>query len=152
MKIRKARKEDLNEIVELEKGWEKERISWGVKHSTKKDLLNHIKKDFVYIAEIDGKPIGYGIGKIGKAKEDRDWAGLKKRQQYGWIDGVYVKKSYRKRGFGKLLMKNLLKDFQKAKIKLVLLKADSKELKKLINFYERLGFKEKMADMVKRIR
>ena len=47
---------------------------------------------------------------------------------------------------------NTLDDFRKAKIKSILLKADSKELKKLINFYETLGFKEKMADMVMRLK
>lgn len=152
IKIRKANEKDFNQIAKLEMAWEKEHISWGVKHPSKKELLKHIKKDIVYVAENNQGLVGHIIGKINKAKKERDWAGIKKGTSYGYIDGIYIKKRYRNKEMGKLLIKKLLANFKDKKIKVVELKAVNKDLRRLVRFYEKVGFKEKMSDMVKRLR
>lgn len=151
MNIRKAGKKDIESIRNLEIEWEKEGISWGVRHYDKKELMKHIKKNFVYIAEENGKLIGYCIAKISKAKEKEDWAGIKKGQKFGWIDGIYIKKEYRSKGIGKILVQKVLEELKK-KVNVVKLKAVSKNLRNLVRFYEKFGFKEAMSDLSLKIR
>jgi len=148
MKIRKANKKDFSKIMKLEQEWEKEGISWGIEHPSKKELLKHINKDIVFIAETNGKVMGHIIGVIKKAEKERDWAGIKKGSNYGYIDGMYIVKRERNKGTGKLLIKRLLKEFKEKSIKVVELKALNKNLKKLVGFYQKVGFKEKASDMV----
>jgi GNAT superfamily N-acetyltransferase len=152
MRIRKATAKDFAEILKLELKWEKEGVCWGVEHPSKKELIKHIKKDIVYVAEEGGKLIGHVIGKIIKAKEFLEWASIKKGQKYGLIEGMYVVKNYRKKGVGALLMKSLMNNFKKKGLKAIRLKAVSKNLRELVRFYERFGFQEKMSDMVARTR
>jgi N-acetylglutamate synthase-like GNAT family acetyltransferase len=152
MKIRRAGKKDFKAIMNLEIKWEKEGISWGVKHPSKKELMKHITEDLVYVTEEGGKLIGYAIAKISKAEETCDWAGIEKGEKFGWIDGVYVGKRYRNKGIGVKLMKKLMNDLKKEKIKTVKLKAVNKDLRKIERFYEKFGFKSKMSDMVKKLR
>ena len=152
MEIRKATKKDFNSVLKLERMWEKEGISWSVKHPGKKELIKHLTKDFVYLAISGEKFLGHIIALIKKADKILDYAEIKKNEKFGYIDGVYVVPRYRKLGIGKLLVKKIISDFKKQKIKKIVLKATSKKLKQLESFYNKLGFESKFVDIVMRIR
>jgi len=151
-KIRRADEKDFKSILELEKKWEKEGISWGVKHPTKKDLMNHIKKDICFVVVSDKKFLGHIIAVIKKSKNFLDYAKIKKGERYGYIDGVFVLPEYRKLGIGKKLVEIVIEHFKKNKLKKIVLKATSKKLKELESFYNKLGFESKFVDMVRKIK
>jgi len=151
MKIRKATIKDARKIMNLEKEWVEEGISWGVETTSKKEMIKDLKKGIWYIAEINGRAVAYASGQIAKADEGVNWADLRKGQKYGNIEQIYVKRKYRKRGIGKKLTQKYLDYFKKEKVKIVKLKAVSKNLRRLIDFYERLGFEEKVCDMIKEL-
>lgn len=148
MKIRKANLNDVNGILKLEKEWKKENISWGIVLSKKKELIKEIKKQIYYIAEEKNEIIGYIQGEIIKSKKDSPTYNIKKSQKYGELHAVYIKKKFRDKHIGESLVNKLLNDFKKQKLKIIKLKAVSKNNKKLINFYKKFGFEERIVEMI----
>ncbi len=148
MKIRKATIKDVNEIFNLEKEWLKEGISWGLVPPKKKEIRDEIKKIIWYIADENNKIIGFIQGEIVKSDGIRPAFNIKKGQHYGELHQIYISKKFRGENVGTLLINKLLDHFKKEKLKIVKLKAQSKNLQSLINYYKKFGFKERLADMI----
>ena len=153
MKIREAMIDDAKELLKLEKEWLKEDISWGSVPPTLKELKEGLKKAIWYVAEDKDKSIiGFIQGEIIKSDRDKPAFDIKRGQRYGELYQVYVSKKFRGDNVGKILIKKLLDNFEKEKLKIVKLKAQSKKLQGLVNYYKKFGFKERIADMIKELR
>jgi len=132
MKIRKARKEDLKKLIELDKISNKE-IKWWAP-MTKSEFVSLIKKGLVYVAENDKELIAYLNGDI------------KEKQLI--LDNIYVRKEYRRKGIARELIKKFMSDCKKSKFKD--LRIDCPE--RLRKFYEKFGFKTTALIMKRRLR
>ncbi|MDP3881355.1 MAG: GNAT family N-acetyltransferase [Nanoarchaeota archaeon] len=151
MKIRKANLNDLRSIVKLEKLWIKEKISWGLKLTPEKDLEKSLSKEIWYVAEQDTKIIAYANAEIILSTRYMTSLDVKKGQCFGDLKSVYVIKKYRNKGIGSLLIKKCLDDMKKEKVKIIRLRAVSKNLLELIEYYHQFGFKERTANMILKI-
>lgn len=114
MLIRKCRKEDLEEIYRIE------RMSFKYPYPT--FVFHEYLDKLFFVIEENRKIIGYVI-----ADEERNL-----------IVSIAIHPDYRRKGYGKMLMKHVLR-FMKGEVVLQVRK--SNEI--AINFYKKLGFEEK---------
>jgi ribosomal protein S18 acetylase RimI-like enzyme len=150
IKTRKAKKEDLEAIMELNKqlaDYHRKidkyyKPSSGTRKSFKKHLSNIIQKNTVKIlvAEDDERVIGYFVGSIEKAKH------YVVPEKIGRISAAFVEEKYRELGIGKKMFDELIKWFKRNKIKHVELSVDSRN-ETSIRTWQNFGFKEFMKKM-----
>jgi len=130
MKIRKAKRDDLKQIVRVyndvfsEKPYNEK---WNNKNLMPK-ILEILKNQRVYVAEINNKIIGFisfydFIGSEGKI---------------GCIFELGVDKKYRNREVGIILVKKAEEELKKSGCKMVLLDVNKKT--PAIKFYKRIGY------------
>ena len=147
MIIRNASQKDIGEILKLNKKWIKEKSSIGAELEKESDLRESIKHKLLFVAEENKKLIGYLLCYVNKA--DANWKifSIKKNQEYIKLDALYVDKNFRKRGIGKLLMKEFLKENSNKK---TFLFADNKKLERLVKFYAKFNFKPVYVAMLRK--
>ena len=131
MMIRKAKKNDLKELVELDKKANKE-ISWWTP-LTKNGFLKFFRRsNCLYVAEENNVIVGYQSAKI--------------ENKVMTLEDLYVKKKFRKKKVGTLLINKVIsenKDVQEIKFNCP---------ERLRGFYEKLGFKVASLVMKKRLK
>lgn len=132
MKIRPGKKDDLKELIELDKELDKE-IKWGVPIK-KSEFLKLIREKRIFVAEEKKKIIGYLSSEIENKKII--------------LDALYVSKDFRNKNVANMLIKKFLSGLKKTKYNEVRLNC----LEKLERFYERFGFEKIMIIMRKKLK
>ena len=95
-----------------------------------KEILDNDKYLGIYILEENDNLIGAGTILFEKKF-------IHNISLYGHIEDIIIKKEYRKKGLGKLLINNLIQVCKDRKCHKILLDCSDE----LINFYEKCGFK-----------
>ena len=149
-KVRKANKNDIDSIVELNKKLidyhrRKDKYYKYTSETRKifRDYLSKIMKKKnvrIIVAEVNGEIIGYFVGSIGKAKPFTSF------KKIGRISDAFVEEKFRKSGIGKSMFDELLSWFKKNKVKYVELFVDSKN-QAGIKAWRKFGFREFMKRM-----
>jgi predicted GNAT family acetyltransferase len=122
MKIRGAKKSDVEKLVAIDKISNKE-IKWWQPLS-KSDFLKILKcKNLLYVVEEKEEIIAYLSGAIKGSKLI--------------LENVFVKKEFRKKGIAKKLIKKFLSNWKNKNMKAIRLDCPER----LRDFYERLGFR-----------
>ena len=147
LKIKKAILKDIEGVINLNKNWIKEGCSIGAEFEKESDLKKSINKNLLFIAEYNNKIVGYLICYLNKAEDNWKIFSLRKNEEYIKLDALYIEKKFRKKGIGKLLMKEFLRENSKMK---TFLFADNKKLQKLVNFYKKFKFKPVYVAMLKK--
>ena len=147
IKIQRATKKDLPEIIELSMDLLpyhvqfsryyvpiKDKAKWN-KISAKyfRKLMKSRNARF-WVAEDEGKIVGYGIGQIKKPPP------VLKLKYYGQVEEVYIAKKYRGKGIAGKFIKEILDWFKKRNIKRVLVNFDARN-KMAKRVYNKAGFK-----------
>ncbi len=108
--VRKAKLADINDLNKLRKDsyiyhqrFDKEHFAYEPSKNFFKKLI-YSKKGIVLVAESDGKIIGFVHAIINKYK-------------IGCIADLFIKKNFRKKGFGIKLFNELIKIFRSKKVK-----------------------------------
>jgi len=154
IKIRKARKKDLAEIKRVD-GWDQQLNSYsgldkldptheentGTSYY-KKYLLG--KKKWCYVAEADGKIVGYVLFNIEKRK---DFFRIKK---VGYIDLLFIDKKYRKKGISKMFVNKAYEIFKKEGMEFAKLEVQT-DNKDAIKVWQKHGFREYRVHMWKKL-
>lgn len=144
VKIRKAKLSDLKDIQNLNKILcEKENKefdksvnkNYPVTREGRKYFEERIKKDFVLVALVDKKIIGYIIGAISEIEDYRNISKLAE------AENMLVLKDYRSKGIGKKLFDEFIRWSKTKKAERVRAVASAKN-SKAIEFYRREGFKD----------
>ncbi len=144
MEIRKARVEDVNDILRLnQKLFDNEysnfdkTLDCGWPPNNKDYFKDSIKdENFISLVAVSNrKIIGYLIGSIHKAEEYR------KLKELAEVDNTFVLEEHRGKGVGKKLFEEFLEWSKKRGIDRMKVVASSKN-KKAINFYKKCGFKD----------
>ena len=125
-----------NELFDLElKNYDTTLVKdWAISNEGKKYFEDLINNHFVVVALLDDEIVGYLAGTINEK-------GSYENIQYGEINNMFIKDSYRGYGVGKALV-NEFKMYCKSKgINDLIVTASSKN-KNAINFYKKNGFEE----------
>jgi ribosomal protein S18 acetylase RimI-like enzyme len=149
MKIRKAKKEDLKDLAELDKQfWEiHSSIDPFIEPAKKLTSKDHLKsaRDFInskeknkfkFVAELDGKVVASVNFEIQKNNK------FFKVKKFGYLDAITVNKKYRGKGIGKELTKFVLNFLKKKGIGFVKFHTNW-ENKNAIKAFRKMKFKEK---------
>ncbi|MEM3551229.1 MAG: GNAT family N-acetyltransferase [Candidatus Bathyarchaeia archaeon] len=142
VKIRHADEEDLQQIVKLSKKLGKNESSMDSMISSMPSefqnptwILKNIKGEntVVFVAEANGKVIGYSLGWI-----SQPWAYKGRR---GYICDCFVEKPYRRKGIGRALIKAMLNWFVGKGVECVEADVYSRNIPSL-TLFKALGFDE----------
>jgi ribosomal protein S18 acetylase RimI-like enzyme len=158
MKIRKAKSRDMDQILAVCEDSMEYHAKFDDCFWTTKDLVKNwrqkwrkyqagvirSKKKYSLVAEENGTIIGYINFQFKKR------APILRQNKYLYIDDLAVSKKYRRKGAGTKLMKNVLNLARKkgafaADLNVRTANSPAK------NFYSKLGFKETMVEMVKKL-
>lgn len=142
VKIRHANEGDLQQIVRLSK-------KLGRDESALDDMVSPLPSQFqnpswilknikgentvVFVAEVDGKIVGYSLGWV-----SHPWSYRTKR---GYICDCFVEEPYRRRGIGKALIKAMLEWFKGKCVECIEADVYSNNIPSLM-FFKTLGFEE----------
>ena len=149
MKIRKAILSDLqiiqklnNQLFELEfENYDKNLIkNWALTESGKKYFENAIKKDFVVVAEVDNRVVGYLLGQAIKIS----YYDFKIAE----LCNMCIDDNYRGKGIGFALYKEFENYYINNKIDNFTVTASYKN-ESAKNFYKKLGFAETNITLMK---
>lgn len=133
MKIRKAKKKDIEKLVNLDREANKE-IKWWIPLK-KKYFLNFLKtKNCLYVAEEGKKIIGY--------------QSARREKKILVLEDIYIKKEFRNKGIATSLIKEVIFNNKKSNVKQIQFNCPER----LRKFYERLGFKVSSLVMKKELK
>jgi len=149
MKIRKARKEDLNQYLELVRKSNNEYskiIGEKIKFTDKqikKDFTEFIesKNKIILIVEENKHIIGYLVASFFTSSY----------QKIAHIDFLFLSKDYRGNGIAKSLIREFIRILKNKKIKKIRLGVNIKN-KPAIKFYKKLNFELKQYEMEKKLK
>ena len=146
LKIREARKKDLDEILKLDLNLldYEAKIDTSLKSSNQK--IKEFEKDFIikkfndknariFIAMFNFKIIGFCYGFVQKLDPNH------RINPVGYLCSCYVKGKYRGRGIGEQLANKLINWFKSKRIKRVVLDVTKKNIN-AIKVWRKLGFKD----------
>ena len=118
--------ETVKQLIELSYIWEKEDITWGLRHNTKDDL-----QEVCYIAIENNKIIGYTFGKYGINDTHESFA--KKGDKFFDIYELYVLPEYRNQGIGRKLFE-LIENEVKDNADFVVLGTATKDYQRIVYY------------------
>lgn len=134
MKISKVAKKDFADWVTLGIEFWSQHSQNGIKKDFKRMLGS--KKEQSFICRDNSKPIGFINVSI-----RTDYVEGSKTSPVGYLEGVYVKKNYRKKGIAKMLFKEAQKWFTKKKVSEI--GSDAEVNNKIsYQFHKSIGFKK----------
>ena len=124
MKIRKYHKKDRQQIIDL---WKNTFPIYSPHNDPEQSLKRKISydKNFFFVADDNNKIIGTVMGCYDGHR--------------GWIYSLAVKKDYRNRGIGKLLMERVENELKKYNCPKVNLQVHG-ENKGVVGFYKKIGY------------
>ena len=117
----------VKQLIDLSYIWEKEDITFGLRHNERGDL-----QEPCFVALLDNKIIGYTFGEY--IVNDTHESFAKKGDKFFYISELYVVPEYRNKGIGKTLFK-LIEEEVKGKVDFITLGTATKDYKKILNFY-----------------
>jgi len=143
--IRRVVDQDIEAIVNLQVRWEEEGITYGFKAADVEYLRNYSKEHF-FVAEDKEHIVGFIYGDVQKAE---NMAIYEDGTDYIEIEDLYVDKAYRGDGIGKQLCDMFLETSELNGLKHSYLYSSTKDIHKIIKFYEACGFKSWSIQMFK---
>lgn len=130
IKIRKARLKEVGEISKLQgllmEGHRKFDEYWQARKGARKAFASYAKRMIhspnavLFVAEDNGKIVGYSLGKIEKRPP------IFKIQKTGQITDAFVLKEYRRKGLAKRMVNRLIEWFKSKGIDIVELDVDNR--------------------------
>jgi ribosomal protein S18 acetylase RimI-like enzyme len=163
MKIRKVKKEDLDQIYSLflELCKEEDKSAYKTagflkrmrmrrkdfEKSVKKDILNDIKKrnSLYLVTEIDKRLVGYCLGSIIKTEDP-----FFDPEKFGYLNAMVVSSKFRKQGIARMMHNKLLQWMKAKGCKAVYLEVFS--VNSAVSLYEKWGYRSTVNKMWKNLK
>ena len=139
LSIDRVKENELSKLIDLYLKAYKGLEEYAYTHP--KDVESYLKwlfgrdKEGFFVAKVGDKIVGFIGG-------DANWFSRRERKHVGAIHEIVVDPEYQKHGIGKALMDTILKYFQSKGLDTAELWVGD-ENTKAINFYKKLGFREK---------
>lgn len=154
--IRKAEITDAEKIISLEKRWQEESpFATRVTRYKKRDILRDVKRPIrnpFYVATVGQKVVGFIYGELCKARESIPAFEIRKGELLGTIKALYLLPEFRGKDLGKALLRAILKHFGTNKARSVKITASSHNLRSLVAYYEKHGFKARTTNMILKVK
>jgi len=151
MIIREATNEDFDEVFSLDRLWTKKEWHPAFTSNNEKWFKKNINKGNVFVAVERGVVVGYASGGFYKSRK-KPYYGLKKGETYFYLDSLYVKRDYRSKGVGKLLLRRVERYATKKGVRYVLLTALSKDIMRTASFYVDNNYKPENIQFFKELK
>ncbi|MCR5572608.1 MAG: GNAT family N-acetyltransferase [Candidatus Saccharibacteria bacterium] len=152
--IHKASESDIEAIQEFGSkllNYERENYdpslngNWAFSNEAKERYLNAIRNEYVIIAEIDGQPVGFLIGKIIEPK-----VGNARQVKQAYLQNIYVNEDLRKAGVGKELIENFKKYCRNNNVEQLNVSVLAAN-ETAVDFYEAIGFEPQSLNLSQKL-
>lgn len=143
--IRPACENDIISIEQLQRQWCDENITWGFIPDTVEGINSYVG-NYCYVAEADSKLVGFITGLV---TPKPDMAALPADRPCLDVADLYVVPSYRSHGIGSSLLNSLIAAANTSGITCFRLYSGTKNIARVISFYERHGFSVVNVNMVR---
>jgi len=134
--IRSATEDDIPAIAELQKQWHHEDITWGLIPDTRERLREYVH-GYCYVAQLQDRLVGFATAQL---LPEARLAALPAGKPWLELMDLYVVPSLRSRGIGGRLLESLLDRAKAAGIECFKLWSATKDVSRIVSFYERYGF------------
>jgi GNAT superfamily N-acetyltransferase len=136
-RIRPCTEADIDTVLELQRQWAEESITYGYVPGTHESLVAHLGQYFL-LAEYDEQVVGYAYGTVRRSEGS---AVIPANEAYLEIEEIYVDGAFRKRGIGSDLLDRLMITARSNGVARFLLYSASKDLDGILTFYRAHGFR-----------
>lgn len=143
--VRKCLPSDVESVRSLEELWAEEDITYGHVPTAIEELTGHFGPYF-WVADRDGEVVGFVYGSV---RVSEGLAVVPRGATYVEIEGLYVRPELRRRGIGSQLLRRLLHSAQMNNITRFTVYSSTKDLWRVLGFYEGHGFKTWYVQMFK---
>jgi GNAT superfamily N-acetyltransferase len=139
MVIRRAQTKDLKSISELSEVWEKEDVTYGLKKNTIQYLQEFLDKE-IWVVTDNEIVVGYLFGEV---KHNNGLSIFEESDSlYFELEEIFIHPQYRDLGFGTALLKRVIgEELTDRGIYRITVSTANKDLKKVMDFYVKNGFK-----------
>ena len=138
--IRKCTHNDIDAILQLDREWYEENIAYDFFFINREEYIAYLEHSpsYFWVAEIDGCVIGYINASTHVNKNIRV---ISQKETYLEIENIYVSKEFRNENIGGKLIDKILEVAEQNGIQRFLVSSDSKDMDKVMRFYQSHGFK-----------
>jgi len=146
--IRECTPNDIDQVYQLDTRWGREDIAYEFIPISREEFIAHLERFPTYflVAESEGYLVGYINGSV---LLNQDIPVLPKQEPYLEIENIYVKPDFRNRQIGGKLIERLLEIAGQNGIQRFLVSTVTKDMAKILNFYQSHGFKAWCVQMFK---
>ena len=134
--IRECKSDDLSQVIEMQKKWTKEEITFGYIPGSIEYLQTKLGEYFI-IAESNDELIGYVFGTIHKSK---NMAIMNDGESYLEIDDIYTISGIRGNGIGSILLEKILDVAKENGVERSLIYSATKDMEGISKFYKKHGY------------
>jgi len=144
--LRPASMEKLPQVLALQEQWAAEEITYGYVSGNMAQLLTALEDTFLLAVE-DDRIVGYITA---SAHISEGTAVIPANACYLEIDDLYVIRPRRGQGIGKALLDAVLARAEAAGIEYQLLYSSTKDIRRILSFYEECGFSSWYVQMYRK--
>ena len=146
MLIRQGTVADLPGVHALLLAWEQEEITYGLVASDLSHLHDRLN-EFFRVAEVDGQLVGM----VAASEHVSDGlAVIPAGERYLEVDDLYVCPEWRSQGIGRVLLDTVLARAEQDGIRYQLVYSATKDVRRVMRFYENCGFESWYIQMYRR--
>ena len=136
----------IETLISMSADWETEDSTYGYRKNERSD----IEGNRIFLAEQDGKLLGYLFGQ--EAKSERATSIMVDGTPYFEIEELYVVSEYRNQGIGRALFQFVEQELKGVGIEYRMLSTATKNYKKILHFYiDELGMDFWSARLFKKL-
>lgn len=146
--IRECTLDDIDEILRLDGRWAQEDITYEFIAISREEFIADLEcfPGYFLVAESDEGVVGYINGAV---RPNQGVAVIPEQTTYLEIENIYVKPDFRNRRIGSQLVERLLNIAEQNGIQRLIVSTVSKEMDKVLRFYQSHGFKPWYVQMFK---
>jgi GNAT superfamily N-acetyltransferase len=145
--VREATMHDVRGIQQLQENWAKENITHGYRPASVTAVRKTVGR-WCYVAKTGDQIIGFIAG---SPRRSPGLAVVPKGHRYLEVGDLYVMRRWRSGGIGRRLLKVLLAEAKRRRIRYVTLYSSTKDAHRVMRFYERAGFRSWYVQMYRRL-
>jgi len=147
IKLRPLETDDMPLLTKLSKNWEEENSCYGYQRNE----AAYFDKYRVFVAESDGKVIGYLFGTVEQSKSMT--AIMPASTAYFEIEELYIDPTFRSQGIARAFMKYLENILLSEGIDKMVLSTATKDYKRILHFYiDEMGMSFGHAKLLKALK
>jgi len=143
--IRQATIKDVDQLLELQKKWEMEDITYGFVSASRKQIEESIK-EIVFIFLVNDVIVGFISGRI---KTSTGISIFRDGEKYLDIEDLYIESASRNNGIGKILFKKIEENAKALGVEKILVYSSTKDIEKILHFYKTCGMQSWYIQMYK---